>query len=920
MNFEEVFEGSDQFYLTDPTKLTFKKNGGSRWGVKKEFSMSLGEAIQGHLDGTDLKDCYGDTGIRGVVLPPIRKSDNKCKWGAIDVDGNIYKDDNFKREILEKISDLDLPIVPCFSKSKGLHLYTRFKEWTDAQVVINILKTFLFKLNLPPDTEIFPKQAKLESKDTGNGIMLPYMKGIGNDFVRYWDGKEFITGSKKEFVEIMSCLDVNAEDIKIELPVAASANVADLSDEDGPSKFTILKKIKDGTIEAHKVKDGTSMGGKYHSWIQVVIAKCVKEGYGDNEILKLIKEVHQDNRGLKYTFPESYQKQIDYTRKNKKFNKANPGDTKILEERNVIDDGELEKIFKLYCYVMANDMFNKLGSAEFYQSQQLNNFHKHLMKKGNLTDRLLKDPNFTRAETFITSAKFKPGLINITKPGMVPLINEGIVLNIYIPNYLTAKEGDVKFLIEFFVWLIGLEKWKIIEQWIAYNLQYPGEKIKWALVLVSVIEGAGKGLLVRVISRILGIDNVNENANYKHLTNTHNTLLVGTQVLVLNEVSLGDFKSKNEGTNTLKNFVADDYYSCNFKNKPMVKLANLTNIILLSNDERVVGVSNGARRYFFCNITRTEGEIIKKTDEGFFKKAWNFVDSDEGASALIYYFNKEVKITKPEMFKARAPVTEDLKELIEQGRHPLVKKLEHDLRRPDMYKRKIFGDGWCGLITFNELNERLNTTNKEDDEIYKWGSFGDDAIYKFLEENSARWNNGDKTRQISINGVKHRFHLLDGTRCPIPDKSYKDLTPKQIETIYLNYVTVQREIRDEEKEYNKAKDYLLPNISGLKTWIEGQIKLSLPNTAFAKNHYGKFKGKTVEEVYEAIMNGELEIIEKYPLDYLKIIKELKKILDRGIRSPEQIVEDNKIKHQQEKQKGPYTPNEYDEFSDTTKLI
>ena len=63
MSFIKLFEGSDQFYLADPTELTFKKNGGSRWGVKKEFSMSLGVAIEGHLDGS-LK--------KGVVLPPIR--------------------------------------------------------------------------------------------------------------------------------------------------------------------------------------------------------------------------------------------------------------------------------------------------------------------------------------------------------------------------------------------------------------------------------------------------------------------------------------------------------------------------------------------------------------------------------------------------------------------------------------------------------------------------------------------------------------------------------------------------------------------------------------------------------------------------------------------------------------------------------
>ena len=96
--FTESFEGSNMYYLADPTELTFKKNGGSRWGVKKEFRISLAVSIKGHLDGSSKK---------GVVLPPIRKSDNKCKWGAIDVDGNIYKDDNFKREILNKIKKLN---------------------------------------------------------------------------------------------------------------------------------------------------------------------------------------------------------------------------------------------------------------------------------------------------------------------------------------------------------------------------------------------------------------------------------------------------------------------------------------------------------------------------------------------------------------------------------------------------------------------------------------------------------------------------------------------------------------------------------------------------------------------------------------------------------------------------------------------
>jgi len=568
------------------------------------------------------------------------------------------------------------------------------------------------------------------------------------------------------------------------------------------------------------------------------------------------------------------------------------------EEQLKTEEEAAGKLLTSYCYVMANDMFNKLGSADFYKIEQLNNYHKHQIKKGKLTDLLLKNPKFARAETFITSAKFKPGLINITKPGMIPLIQKGIVLNIYIPNDITEQKGDVQFIIDFFTWLIGKDKWMIIEQWIAYHLQHPGEKIKWAIVLVSSIEGVGKGLLARIISRVLGFDNVNENANYKHLTNTHNTLLIGTQVVVLNEVSLGDFKSKAEGTNSLKNFVADDYYSCNFKGKTMVKLPNLTNFMLFSNDETVIKVNQGVRRYFFCNLDKTEDDIIDKTNEGFFKKAWNFVDSDKGAAALIHYFNREVKITYPEIFKARAPETEDLKQLIEKTKHPLQKKLEHDLTRPDKGERKIFVESWCGLITFDELNERLNTSQDTWDKTkFNWGSFGDDAIYKFLAANGIRWNNGEATRQISIQGVKHRFYLLDDTKSPVPNKSYKDLTPKQLEIIYQNYARVVKEIREEEPEYIKAKENL-PGLRAvfteeIKGWVETTNK---PKNEKSWNRKAGLVGLDLEAAYKGIMNETIPIghEDKFKRDDIKR-KEV--ILKRGLRTPEKILEDLRVPEQ-----------------------
>ena len=868
--FTEVFKGSDKFYLANPEKITIKKNGGQRWGVIEssyEFpNLTLEEAIQKHLDGS-LK--------RGVVLPPIRKLDNKCIWGAIDIDGNIYKDDDFKKEILNKIQKFNLPLTACFSKSKGLHLYIKFNDWTDAKLVVDILHTFLKKLDLPQNTECFPKQIALKDDEIGNGIMLPHMYGVGNNAIReYRDGDIETTNDIEKFVSWVLSQGVEASEIEIDLPKSKKKK-DDYETDNGLSKWEILKGIKNKTIEEHP-----TMGGKYHSWIQVVIAKAVKGNWGDNEILKLIKEVHQDNRGIGYVWPESYQKQINYTRRENRLNKPNPGETKFLEKQNLETASKLEEIKKTYCYVMANDMFNKLGTGEFYQATQINNFHAHqvFIEKGTLTNKLLNSKNFKKAETFITSAKYKPGLIEITKPGEIPLIQSGTVLNIYIPNYVQPKKGDVQFILDFFTWLVGQDKWKTIEQWIAYNIQVPGIKIKWALVLVSEVEGVGKGLLARILSRILGYENVNENANYKHLTNTHNTLLIGTQVLVLNEVSLGDFKSKSEGTNTLKNFVADPFYTCNFKGKPMIKLPNLTNFMLFSNDPRVLSINDGARRYHFSNIKKTEEEIIQKTNEGFFDKAWNFVDSDEGAAALMYHFKNEVVIEDPTIFQKRAPQTNDLLELIEQSKHPIQKKLEYDLSRPDKENAKIFKISFCGIISFDELNDKLHIRDKDESKQLDWGSYGDDALYKFLSANSDPWNNGEKTRQIKINGVRNRFYLLNDSLCPIPGKSYKDLEPKQIEIIYNNYLKCWNAIANEKYNYQEA----MKMRPGLEVEIINMI---------SRGSYKKlYKDIPQKELLSKLMTGE-EKLSHNDQFRVEAWREKTKIINRGIRFPNKIIED-----------------------------
>ena len=201
---------------------------------------------------------------------------------------------------------------------------------------------------------------------------------------------------------------------------------------------------------------------------------------------------------------------------------------------------------------------------------------------------------------------------------------------------------------------------------------------------------------------------------------------------------------------------------------------------------------------------------------------------------------------------------------------------EFDLVRTDN-KNKIFDYTWCGLMTFDELNEKLNTSDKDDSKRFDWGSFGDDALYKFLSANCVKWNNGDNTRQIEVYGSRQRYYILDDTRCPIPGKSYKDLTPKELEKIINDYTGVKLAIRNEEKNYHEAKIEIKKEITLLKNWIKDDKEL--------------MKGKTVDEVYDAIRKKEIVLITKYSTERLSAIIKYEDIIQQQIRSPQQILDD-----------------------------
>lgn len=153
----DLFDGFREAHGTYQT--TGEENGkkiGKAFTVRKTVTVEKWEA---HLDGK-----------QGIGIIPITYQ-NTVKWGAIDIDD--YKTD-FPR-ICRAITESNLPLVPCRSKSGGLHLFLFLTTFAPASLVQDKLKEIAAAIG-HGGVEIFPKQTQIlaERGDLGQWVNMPY--------------------------------------------------------------------------------------------------------------------------------------------------------------------------------------------------------------------------------------------------------------------------------------------------------------------------------------------------------------------------------------------------------------------------------------------------------------------------------------------------------------------------------------------------------------------------------------------------------------------------------------------------------------------------------------------------------------------------------------------------------------------------
>jgi hypothetical protein len=218
----ELFEGFASVHGThgEPTR----KPDSLKWEikstastVKKPVTLDLWER---HLAG---KYPLGVISVR---------EDSMCRWGSIDFD--VYDADMIR--LIKKVVELKLPLVPCRSKSGGLHLFCFTKTFVPAATMQGTLRDLSARLGIS-GSEIFPKQTQIltERGDLGSWMVMPYFGGTFGGKLKEQSGlkKNGNDMTLPEFIKAIESTAVSEEDL-VELsrkrPQVRTSNSADLID------------------------------------------------------------------------------------------------------------------------------------------------------------------------------------------------------------------------------------------------------------------------------------------------------------------------------------------------------------------------------------------------------------------------------------------------------------------------------------------------------------------------------------------------------------------------------------------------------------------------------------------------------------------------------------------------------------------
>ena len=198
------------------------------------------------------------------------------------------------------------------------------------------------------------------------------------------------------------------------------------------------------------------------------------------------------------------------------------------------------------------------------------------------------------------------------------------------------------------------EEQDIVINYLAHNVQKPGVKLQWAIVLQGV-QGDGKTILSEMMQLVMGMSNVRL-LNVKTLESNFTAWTAGQCMTFIEELKLDNFR-KYEILNNLKPYISNEVIEVTAKGKDPLVALNTTNYFALTNFKDALPIDDKDRRY--C-VLFSQWQCAKKLAEferdnkGYYSNLYD--DMRNNAGELLHWLSNH-KIPQSFIDAKRAPVT-----------------------------------------------------------------------------------------------------------------------------------------------------------------------------------------------------------------------------------------------------------------------
>lgn len=243
-------------------------------------------------------------------------------------------------------------------------------------------------------------------------------------------------------------------------------------------------------------------------------------------------------------------------------------------------------------------------------------------------------------------------------------------LNTYIPANIDSKEGDLTIWFDWFDRIFPDKgDQKILFDYMAHCIKYPGHKIPWSPLIQST-EGIGKTMFKEIMANALGDMYVYSPKAPELVSSgsTFNAWMRGKLMILVDEIKIDE---RRELVEILKPMITDNRIEIQSKGVDQEMEDNPANWIFFSNFKDAIPINKNGRRYaILYSILQSKADLINAgMDDAYFRRLWDWMHNEGGVQAITHWLlNYPIECGD---IPVRAPVTSSQAEAISISRSPM---------------------------------------------------------------------------------------------------------------------------------------------------------------------------------------------------------------------------------------------------------